>query len=106
MRGSHGQGEALRQAVDAEVFALLDTNGDGAISAAEHSAGDKRAIHRTARKPAMFKHLDENGDGALELSELSGPVERLRAADTDGDGTVTRVEMRDRVMARRGDQPG
>ena len=105
MRGGHGRGAELREAVDAEVFALLDADGDGVISQAVHSAGDKRAIHRTARKRALFKHLDENQDGALQLTEMSGPVERLKAADADGDGIVTREEMRDRVKARRGNQP-
>ncbi len=99
--GAHGHGAALREAIDTEVFALLDSDGDGAISAAEHSAGDKRAIHRTARKRAMFKHLDADQSGTLQLTEMSHPVDRLKAADSDGDGMVTREEMRSHVKARR-----
>ncbi len=99
--GEHGRRAELRAAIDTEVFSLMDTDGDGVISATEHSAADKRTIHRTARKRAMFKHLDKDASGTLQLSELSAPVARLKAADSDGDGMVTRDEMRSHVMAQR-----
>jgi Ca2+-binding EF-hand superfamily protein len=42
----------------------------------------------------MFSRLDKNADGALTRDEMAAPAERLRALDTDQDGTVTRAEAR------------
>ncbi|MYE11272.1 MAG: hypothetical protein F4X99_06335, partial [Gammaproteobacteria bacterium] len=43
----------------------------------------------------------DNGDGVLEAAEFAPNVERLRALDADGDGRLTRREMRE---GRRGDR--
>ena len=46
-------------AIDKE-FAMMDTNHDGKISAAEHAAGAK----------AMFEKMDANKDGFVTLQEM------------------------------------
>lgn len=82
--------------VDAK-FKEMDTNLDGKISAAEHSA--------VAAK--MFTTMDANADGkvtademtaakekkgkAPEKAELSA-AEKIKAIDTDGDGILTSAE--------------
>lgn len=84
---------AMKAAVQAELFTLLDTNEDGQLSATEHAA-QNREISKLAHRKARFKKMDVNGDGVLVPDEIPGRGERLRAADTDGDGKVTRQEMR------------
>ena len=93
------QREALKEAAKAELFTLLDSNGDGTLSAEEHAAATKEMKH-TARRTARFKHLDANDDALLTQDEMPSPAERLRAADADGDGQVTRREMRAAFRAR------
>lgn len=91
---------AMREAMQAELFALLDTNDDGVLSDAEHAA-QTRETRKSARRRAMFKRLDTDQDQRLSRAELPSMVERLRAADADGDGTVTRQEMRSHRQAKR-----
>ncbi len=92
---------AMREAVEAEVFAILDADGDGNISTEEFSARSNRETHKLARKRVMFARLDANEDGLLSTDEMPGPHRRLAEADTDGDGQVTREEMRSARQARR-----
>ena len=101
-RGRHGRGRmhrggdersASRAAVKAEMFALLDTDGNGNISQTEYEVAD-RQTRRTAMQRVMFKRLDADGDGSLTQGELPNRAARLRAADADGDGLVTREEMK------------
>jgi hypothetical protein len=90
----HGEGrEGLREAVEAEMFGLLDSNGDGTLSRQEH-AGATHEIRHLARKRAMFKHLDADQNGMLSAQELPELAARLAAADSDGDGKITKAEMR------------
>ena len=86
--------EAHRESMQAEAFAIMDSDGDGSISESEHAAADQREVRALAMKRTMFKRLDDDADGLLQFSELSHRVEKLRAADSDGDGQVTREEMR------------
>jgi len=97
-RAHHGEGrkeqrQALRAATQAEVFKLLDSNNDGVLSTAEHAAAD-RETRQLARKRAVFAQLDSNQDGQLEAAEMPSRLARLQAADSDGDGQITRDEMR------------
>jgi len=42
----------------------------------------------------VFKDNDKNNNGKLERDEVSGPLQSgFDAADTDGDGTVSRQEL-------------
>ena len=97
--------EAHREAMQAEVFAILDSDGDGAISESEHAAADPHEVRTLARKRTLFKRLDDDADGLLQFSELAHRLEKLRAADSDGDGLVSREEMRSHhVEQRRGSE--
>ncbi|MEE4281315.1 MAG: hypothetical protein V2I41_05195, partial [Pseudomonadales bacterium] len=87
------QRAALREATEEEMFLLLDSDGDGAISKEEHHSADLRETRVLAQKRAMFKQLDKDQDALLTPREMPNPAERLRQADTDNDGSVTRAEM-------------
>ncbi len=89
----HAQRAALRAATEEEMFLLLDSDGDGVISKEEHKNANLRETRALAQKRAMFKQLDKDQDALLTPSEMPDPAERLRQADTDNDGSVTRAEM-------------
>lgn len=97
-RGSRHSWASFKPSVgpeqDAAVFAALDRNGDGQIGRDEFSVRQVHDELRKERQKAMFSHLDKNADGALTRDEMAAPAERLRALDTDQDGTVTRAEAR------------
>lgn len=93
-RGHPARQAAHSEAVQAEVFNILDQNGDGSISADEFNSADRKSTHQLARKRAMFKRLDADGDGLLKQTEMPDPAERLRNADADGNGEVTAQEFR------------
>ena len=93
--------EAMQAAIEAEIFALLDADGNGVVSEAEFSAGRTRENRQLARKRAMFKQLDADNDNLLTLEEFPNPGERLREADADGDGVVSKDEMRSQWRAKR-----
>ena len=77
---------------------MMDTNKDGMISAAEHSAGARQ----------MFVKMDANGDGSVTATEMdaaygqvksgdqSAPrmssAEKIRDIDGNKDGAITAVE--------------
>lgn len=85
--------DAMRSAVQEELFAILDTNGDGNVNAEEFSQAS-REQRELAMRRAAFKRLDVNQDALLTPDELPDRVARLRNMDTDGDGQVTRAEFR------------
>ncbi len=60
----------MAAAVEAEMFELLDTDGNGQISRQEHAAGFTTANLHLARQRAMFNFLDKDGDGQLTPTEL------------------------------------
>ena len=78
-------------------FKMMDTNGDGKITKAEHAAGAK----------GMFKQCDANQDGIVTAAEMDaamtakgeklGPddktsAEKIQVIDQDGDGKLTLAE--------------
>ncbi len=76
-----------------EAFDAADTDGDGNLSREEWRELPRAA--RSAARERRFARMDTNGDGVLEAGELAPDVERLRALDADGDGRLTRREMRE-----------
>ena len=48
------QREQMRAAMEAELFKLMDTNGDGQVDPEELSQADKRALRAQAQKAAAF----------------------------------------------------
>ena len=81
------------------AFDAADADGDGKLSREEWRELPRAA--RDAGRARMFARMDDNGDGVLEAAEFAPNVERLRALDADGDGRLTRREMRE---GRRGDR--
>jgi Ca2+-binding EF-hand superfamily protein len=53
---------------DAEKIAVIDTNGDGKISRAEHEAGSEK----------MFTKMDTNDDGFLSKEEFEAGHEMMK----------------------------
>ena len=84
--------EKRRQAARARDFETADSDGDGQLSAQEYD--DMPATLKSTRQREMFTRLDENHDGVLTPTEFPSMVARLRPLDADGDGIVTRDEMR------------
>lgn len=102
-------------------FKMMDTNKDGKISRAEHSAGAKlmftqadanhdgkvtaaemdAALAARGEKPSnhekssaeMIKVIDQNGDGELTAAEHESGSEKMFALlDKDNDGFVSKAE--------------
>lgn len=82
-------------------FSAMDTNGDGMLSAAEHSAG----------AAAMFRDADADRDGSMTAAEMDAAhkatkdgkptkgdshrqdsAEKIRLVDADGNGQVSQAE--------------
>ena len=95
------QREQMRAAMEAELFKLMETNADGQVDPEELSQADKRALRTQAHKAAAFVTFDSNDDGFLSLDEIPNPAERLGQLDKNGDGTVSRREMRKGMAALR-----
>ena len=83
-----------------DKFKQMDTNGDGAISSAEHAAGAQK----------MFTAMDTNKDGYVSAAEMDAQwnakagkdakmsgmkmsaAEKIKEVDTDGDGRLSAAE--------------
>jgi Ca2+-binding EF-hand superfamily protein len=82
-----------------DMFQMMDTNGDGKISPAEHAAGAMM----------MFQKMDANGDGKVTAAEMDAfhakmmagqkakPMEmsaadKIKVMDTNGDGVLSSEE--------------
>ena len=76
---------------DADVFKLLDVNGDGVVSAAEWRE----------RKMALFYLLDADNNIFLERREVPGMSEdAFAAADVDHDGRLSGFEFNQAPFAQ------
>jgi Ca2+-binding EF-hand superfamily protein len=81
-----------------DFFKMMDTNGDGKISAEEHAAGSKK----------MFEKMDADKNGKVTAAEMEASHEKMtgkkagqtemttadkiKMVDTNGDGEVTLEE--------------
>ena len=87
------------------AFDAADADGDGKLSREEWRELPRAA--RSAARERMFARMDTNDDGVLEAGELAPDLERLRALDVDGDGRLTRRELREgRGRGRNAKAPG
>lgn len=70
-----GTGKSMPKMMSsAQKIAVMDTNNDGKLSAAEHSAGSKQ----------MFSKMDSNSDGALTAQEVrEGHKAEMTASDAE-----------------------
>ena len=86
--GMHGK----RQAWRAERFAMLDSNGDGAITADEFNA---RVGERVAWMQKKRLHvLDKDGDGKVSSDEFTARAkQRFADNDLDSDGKITAADL-------------
>ena len=97
--GRHGDGDRMgdRDARIEQRFDRLDANDDDAVTLDEmKSAADTRTERREAMRAERFANFDADKDGGISEQEfVTGGVERMFGhADSDGDGTITREEMR------------
>jgi hypothetical protein len=84
-----------------------DANGDGKLSAEELAAQQLAMMRRIAevRAARMVAELDLDGDGLLSVEELAArpmPVLRLERLDRDGDGVISREEAEQAQARMRG----
>jgi hypothetical protein len=113
--------DADREAARRETFDRIDTDGNGEISFAEFDAqrerrGESRAERRGPRdrsgEPGMGQRgfggrglaraADADGDGTVSQAEFaSAALERFDSADTDRNGTISLEERREARQHRR-----
>lgn len=86
--------------LEAKVFAEMDSDGNGTLSPDEFSEQNRRAARLALMKQQMFSTLDANDDGVITLDEFDTRTRRLMEMDTDGDGEVSRDELRGSHRAR------
>jgi len=95
---SHAEAESASPRM-ARGFASLDTDKDGALTAAEMQAArdDWRGHHRDDLRE-KFQAADKDGDHALNLAEAQVAFPKLAESfsslDTDNDGKLTPEELR------------
>lgn len=104
------------------MFAMMDTNKDGAVSAAEHAAavnkmfgemdangdGKVTAAEMDAHHPMMKKEPAATGtktmnDAAMDHGAMHGAMssaEKIASMDTDGDGVLTKSEYTTGAQAK------
>lgn len=81
-------------------FAKMDLNGDGYVTQAETAElkaqmDAKREKMRSEKAKAHFAKADTNGDGMISVEEFaSKSEERIKLLDADGNGEISREEMR------------
>lgn len=111
---------AEADALQAEIFAWNDRNGDGALdiqdlgpierrmAEARQDRADDRADDPWARpRPEREGARDANDDGRITLAELSARTDALfERLDADADGRITAEEAREAAPERRGGRRG
>ena len=81
------------------MFAAMDANRDGKVTAAEMTAAHRRVTGSKASKSDMsaadkIKVVDTDGDGILTADEhAAGSRAMFEKMDTDKDGFLTRDEL-------------
>ena len=86
------QHDAQMQQFQADLFKALDADHNGQISQAEFAKAPE--VTRDLMKKQMFAKIDTNHDGYLEKNEFPPYAQKLSALDTNGDGKVSRDEMK------------
>jgi Ca2+-binding EF-hand superfamily protein len=85
--------ETAMSQMDPALFESLDSNANGVIEASEFSSKALAEARASVMKQQTFARMDVNDDSVLTPEEF--PPSRLAGLDTDGDGEITREEMRD-----------
>ena len=105
-----GEISAAEIAAAAEALIEVDANGDGKITLEEVLPPKKEhnpfAPKPMRRPPPVIEALDVDQDGKLSAEELKNATESLLTLDTNGDGELTGDEMFPPPPADGGDQQG
>jgi Ca2+-binding EF-hand superfamily protein len=82
---------AMAQEMPGSALAILDSNRDAQVSVEEFKM----------RMGEFFTQIDANKSGQIDYSEVEGivPKEVFDAADTNGNGRLSRKEYVDQTMA-------
>jgi Ca2+-binding EF-hand superfamily protein len=70
MMSAHADKPGKPEMSSAQKIKVIDTDGDGALSAAEHSAGSEK----------MFAKMDTDKDGSLTAAEIQAGHEKMMTA--------------------------
>src|SRR5262249_48157553 len=73
-----------------QVFDRLDKNGDGSLSREELSAAGTRG----GRQGGRLSQMDTNNDKQISRDEWKGDPKRFDRLDINGDGVITKEELR------------
>lgn len=101
--GSLSKDEVGRRLAD--NFEAIDADGDGELSASELTAAREGGRQRVKEKADRIKDADVDGNRAISIDEASAAgmqrlVDNFDRIDADGDGEITRREMRAFRQAR------
>lgn len=92
--------QTRRAQFEEQMFDVMDKDGDGQLSREEASAENRRVAKQQLFKAHAFDRLDADDSGAIDRAEFAVRLERLKAADANADGMVSRDELRSMRHAR------
>jgi Ca2+-binding EF-hand superfamily protein len=83
----------------AKRFAAIDANGDESIDLEELGTAREQSRQRMEEKAGKVKDADTDGNRSISIDEAAAAgmdklVKHFSAVDTDGDGELSRAEMR------------
>ena len=86
-------------------FDKIDANGDGEVDVGELKAARAERTDKAKEKRPKLKQADTDGNGTISYDEASEAgleklVEHFDQIDGDGDGEITKQEMRTMKKAR------
>lgn len=94
---TNGDGAVTRTefaAMRERLFAKLDRNHDGYLTADDQSQRRLRRRGSGEKLQQAMQGLDRDGDGRVSRDEfVNGPTLMFDRADTDGDGTISPAEL-------------